>query len=548
MKFLTALLILLPLWLPNFVFARAVVYQDRFGRVIEINPEISAPLTELLAQRAEPSAHRVLTSLANERAALDELQTLALSDPSLLNNQDAESFMRLNGVKPEQLLHLRLTFVDTAARGVIEYLRGNPKALAILLARDMEDVFKRAEFILTYDPGLAIETTEREDIYRRLRLQPGSRDVFKAARTSTEVLNVLGLDASTMQRFSEISLFDFGYEGSIPKTITPLLATVPEASVLKWKYVWKAPVAPSYVSTWPEEFYPKLRESFGTMAPKILNEAGPSSFRVLVLEHHPKWNGQLTGLVKSPVHIMLDVDDTVLKDVSIAKYGQHPGVQILKYVPSPDIAEKYKKRLSEPETADKVVHYAFEPEGSMRSSVVVRPAMIQFFDSIAPLIRSGAVKLHLTSVNDPARTRAVLEQLKFDGRTLAEIGADIVPVQQFLNAERKKDTAVFKKSLGLEPGTRVVATDDRLVQMGSADDIMVNVPEFTREAAASVLNGGADEAVRRLNDDTDIRQATQAVYLARTIEVTPLDRVRSMAFRIFNYSIDSCEKALTRHP
>ena len=446
--------------------------------------------------------------------------------------------MSLNGLDRDRLLQIRLVFIDTAARSVIRHLHENPEALAILLARDMEDIYKRAEYLLGQPTGaLNLSLESRSDIFRRLWLRPASRKLFQTCQSGVDALNILGLDVQELSRHKEITLFDSGYEGSIPKMIAPLLAQVPESKVLKWQYIWKAEVAPPYVSLWHADFYRELKERLGETASLILGNAGPNSFRVLMLEHHPKWNGQLTGIVEAPVHIMLDLDDTVLKDVSLQKYGGYPAVQMLRYNPSAEIAAKYRQRIAEGETPDKVIHFAFEPDGTLRSSVVARPAISDFFAAIRPLLEAKRVRLFVTSANDFARTQAVMQQLKFDGVTLAQMGAEALPPEKFTGADGKKDMEIFRKALNLPELTPVVAIDDlgNKIRRSSKYDSVFNVAAFGREEVKSVLENAPTEGARSLQDQMEIRQAVQEIFLDRTIEDSPLDRLRTLAFRLFTY-------------
>ena len=73
--------------------------------------------------------------------------------------------------------------------------------------------------------------------------------------------------------------------------------------------------------------------------------------------------------------LMLNVDDTLLKEVSIAERN-HPQVQVLRYKPSKLVLEKYAQDLENREhekPQGKIVHYEIHPDGYISSAVLVRP-------------------------------------------------------------------------------------------------------------------------------------------------------------------------------
>ncbi|MDX9732443.1 MAG: hypothetical protein RBT63_11780 [Bdellovibrionales bacterium] len=86
-------------------------------------------------------------------------------------------------------------------------------------------------------------------------------------------------------------------------------------------------------------------------------------------------------------YIMLDLDDTLLKEVSV-HFKNHPNVQVLNYAPAPAVLEKYQARLLGVNDPQKVIHY--EIEGTqIKSFVALRPDLAEMLLSLSPLMKEG---------------------------------------------------------------------------------------------------------------------------------------------------------------
>jgi hypothetical protein len=100
--------------------------------------------------------------------------------------------------------------------------------------------------------------------------------------------------------------------------------------------------------------------------------------------------------------------------------------------------------------------------------------MDQLFKDLEPMLKSGAVKILVTSANDPQRTEAMVQQLKIAGKTLADWGATAVPSDKFTAGGGIKDIAMLRRNLQLPPDGKVIALDDlpnKIVNGGPNDRV-----------------------------------------------------------------------------
>ncbi len=182
------------------------------------------------------------------------------------------------------------------------------------------------------------------------------------------------------------------------------------------------------------------------------------------------------------VVIMLDVNDTLLQDVDASAHANHPEVQTLDYKPGDGLGKKSLTPLSQ---------VAIHPDGRVENSVTLRPGLVPFFSKTAPLLAAGKARIVLTSLGDPARTRAIHEQIRVAGKTLREWGVEVATPSEFQNGGTYKDFLAFRKSFRINASTQVIAIDDnpKMYIHSSSKDHISEVPAFTIPMADFYLDG-----------------------------------------------------------
>ena len=198
--------------------------------------------------------------------------------------------------------------------------------------------------------------------------------------------------------------------------------------------------------------------------------------------------------------LILDVDDTLLKEVSL--HDNRDGgqlIQLLRYRPSDASAKRYKQRLEGGDgtpAEGRVIHYEFDPDGvTMISAVVLRPGICELLHHVKRT--APACELILASANDEPRTQAVCEQLRLhgdgesdcSGSTLAEFGFRVVPRTVAIPARGVKDVAAIRSWSSLGELSLAIVLDDKpeeLINTSRADHIVV-APAFSRAAADALV-------------------------------------------------------------
>ena len=196
--------------------------------------------------------------------------------------------------------------------------------------------------------------------------------------------------------------------------------------------------------------------------------------------------------------LVLDVDDTILKEVSFDE--QHPAVQKIKYRPGAYSLKRYKQReqaaLAGPLPPNKVRHaHVLEDGITVSSAVVVRPVFTQLLQKVG---RRDDIQFLLASANDELRTDAVCAQLKVAGKTLAEWGFNVCPRLQFMEKHdrHKKDVSKIRKWAKLRKSTLLVFVDDKpehLVLVDKKTEYvlpMTVMTPFDRQAADNFVQNG----------------------------------------------------------
>jgi len=221
------------------------------------------------------------------------------------------------------------------------------------------------------------------------------------------------------------------------------------------------------------------------------------------------------------VAIIFDIDDTLLKEVSMKEFRDHEDVQQLRYEPSLRNVTRYQKKLialKEGATLEKgkVIHYEFD-KTTLTSTVVVRPAMISLIEHVIHLneTRSDKIVLLLASANDESRTSAVCEQLRIkscQNKTLAELGFRAVPREYVMKSRHEKDVGSVRKWAGLNELCLGIIVDDKpneLINVTRADHKVVT-PAFDRVAADLFLRNSKGSEIFESGEKTmqdDFRSA-----------------------------------------
>jgi len=209
--------------------------------------------------------------------------------------------------------------------------------------------------------------------------------------------------------------------------------------------------------------------------------------------------------------LILDVDDTLLKEVSLSA-RDHASVQMIRYVPAARVAARYRQQLEAEQAlpAHKVIHYEFEGE-SMRSAIVLRPGIERLIDRL----RDAGCVLLLASVNDGARTAAVCSQVRLSsGLTLAEVGFRVVPRDAVSPTEGAKDIASIRAWARLDDLCLAVVVDDRPHDLAntSISDHVVPAPPFDQAAADTLLALPAGTDTGGVDAETLERDACSAAH------------------------------------
>jgi hypothetical protein len=451
----------------------------------------------------------------------EKLNQLSAKDLLLTSNSEYPAFLRAWGITPAEAIDLRMKFIDSAARGALQILQKDETSIVRLLARDTNEVYSRIEQLLVPENReLGLTNAQKTQILNRIRLIPASRpliaSIVNGAKPRENLLALFQLDEESVRRQS-VYLLDTGYSGSIPVSTIPVLSDLYESQNLKWRFIWTAPQANPMIGQWSLPGFEDELATKGLVA-KFKIPEGPTSFRTALLEHFPKWTGRALSWKEAPTVIMLDIDDTVLKEVDV-KNKSLSVVQSVRYQPGTEMLAKYKERLNDGGPNHKTVHFEFLNESEIKSYVAVRPAVVSFLNDLAPLIKAGKVRLLVTSLNDSSRTQAVVNQILVGNKTLAELGAEFVERERFSDINHHKDMGALRRNLGLSPASHVVAIDDLPANFirSSTFDHVEGVRAFAGDYLKSYLQGTSAFA------ETDLRDQIQMGRVAESVLKTTMN-------------------------
>ncbi len=447
------------------------------------------------------------------------IQKLHLNDHALLLNTDARDFARHWQFDPAGLPMLRVIFRDIVATSYIQYLLKNPSDLAILLGRDMDDIYFHAEQLLSlHNQSLGLSPQEKISVYQRLRLQNGSRKLFEKAMSPDDIFNILGITEEDLEtKYANVSIFDNGYKGSIAALSSRLLGPRPK---LRWFYIWRHHSAPNDVHDWLPNILPELRRRLGAASDIVVNHPDRHSFRVALMDHQPKWNGQSQSLNPLPIHIMLDLDDTIIKDVSVHEFERHPLTQTISYRPEPKTLARYRQRLLAGNLPGKSIHYKISPDGVVTTHLTVRPTFANLLNELRPLVLSGAVRIVVTSAADFDRSIEIVKNLKMGNLNFSDYVSTVLSPSAFTNAQGLKDTRLFRNHMRLDNSHPVVVVDDLAHKISSTipTDYVFAVPAFGRVEADRILRDINFHLDFQVQDQQRIRELTRTIYQMRMNE------------------------------
>lgn len=193
-----------------------------------------------------------------------------------------------------------------------------------------------------------------------------------------------------------------------------------------------------------------------------------------------------------PVVIMLDIDDTVIKEANIHYHRNHPETQEIIYKPSQKKFSYFLNQVEKEGGGEKgtVPHYEIVPKTGIRSLVIPRPSVQHLLQKWAPFIQSGALQVYATSSNDEPRTLAVLKKVRFGSKTLNEWGVIHVPKSGFREPKGKgKSFSRFRTMQEISSESRVIAIDDIPDQYSGIgkNDQVIRVPRWDNDIAEPYL-------------------------------------------------------------
>ena len=198
-----------------------------------------------------------------------------------------------------------------------------------------------------------------------------------------------------------------------------------------------------------------------------------------------------------PLALLLDVDDTLLKEVSI-DYKTNANVQSIVYKPSNSILLRYKSIIDSGNIPkDKTIHYEInEDQETLTSYITIRPCFIQI---IKEVLNSDTCQLYLVSANDSPRTDAICSQVKINGQTLEEYGFQVIPRDIFMSNDTESNASNISKDIGLirkwtkmTDLTLAIIVDDKpdsLVEVTRSDHV-VGVSPFNKDVVMNYIENG----------------------------------------------------------
>lgn len=483
---------------------------------------------------------KIIDELPSE--LVSKIKVLGSSEHLLYDSRDLKLF---NQHHPDfastNKLELLRVFIHELAMDVIAMAKDNKNYELRLLARDMGPVYRHVEWLLQQKENpLNLSNQEKLEILSRIDYVYASRNVISSLKTSAEAEALLNIDSRSNKKYI---LLDAGFSGSIPKTLEPLLKTFTDQGSIEWRFVWRSPNAPLYIGLWGQNFFLKVEELFRSNdIQRLQTRSEVDSFRVALFEHLPKTLGSFNEHSSVPVYLMLDIDDTVLKEVDYNKYRGHKDVQILEYSPSADVLEKYKERLHAPADANKVIHYDIGADASFKSSVTVRPGFKYLLQSIEGYVRSGQIRIVVTSNNDFQRTNAVYKQLKIDGATLEERGATVLSPDSFNNQKKNKDMSLVRRLIGINGEPHVIAVDDlpERIEKSVPNDHIFPVSAFAGPHVQQSLHPNTPFENLLLEDMRSMKHLLEMVRrnLMVNKDIPLMDKIKGLAvfFNVFSSS------------
>ncbi len=453
---------------------------------------------------------------------------------NIANNSAMEQLSRATGYSPRELLKVREAFDFYTAEEVLHQLANDPHMQIRLLSRDCDSIYNKAMSLLESGNALNFSAEEKLQIAKRLKLVNISRAIADKVSDSN-IRGIMRVSEKEIREASKIIILDVGYQGTIPKSLNQKIQTAFNSKA-EWSLLWRADSAPSYITEWNGENFQKyVKTNFPKIGDKCTQATcNNTGFRVGAIEHQAKWHNRMTGLNSDPVVIMLDLDDTVLKEVDVSLYRDHQAVSFIEYTPDANSYAKYEARLNAGPAAGKVIHYELD-NGIMRGYVTIRPGMEDFFQELEPLIKEGRVKLLVTSANDPARTQAIFEQLKIGENTLEEWGAEYISRDKFM-VGAQKDINKLKSNLGISHSAPIAIADDlpgNVINRG-ANDIVLNIEPWDLEFSSKYLNDPSSISEKLMDDFARTRLNGNKVYqMTFKTEMAPLnDRLIIMAKQV----------------
>lgn len=431
---------------------------------------------------------------------------------------------QVTGLSPEQIIQIKINFLDRLAKKIISRMQNDPQMLVRLLSRDMDQVFARVVRHLTNEES-ELSPALRLQILRRIDFAYVSRPLMNAFNTET-LKFALKLTDQEIKKASQVLILDLGFHGNLFSAIHRMLPD-PDGKI-QYALIWRQATAPSFIKTFElSKALAKVAEQAPYYStPDAQANQGHLSFRVGVIEHGPKWFERITGLMPTytkgagVVHLLVDLEDTVLKEVPWERDTSPPLVQIARFMTKdPKLVERYTQRLSAKEPTDQSrIHFQIHQDGSISSKLFLHPSFAELLHELTEPIKRGSVKLWIKSTHDPQRTISIVNGFDWGGFTLADLGAQIIDRALFKRL-KKYSVSQVRQSLPIRATDSLIILDSegrKYAELGQHDQVI-----NTKPLEYSVVENSLSDNRIMTQIQTDIRNQMDAV----------LDEVRDTAKR-----------------
>lgn len=507
--------------------SQAITVEMRNGQKIIFSQAEMSQLEQQLSSLNPP-----VYNIEDQVAALDislfrKLVEIGKQEYLTYNNRAARIESN-RGISLHDLHKVRDKFLKDYTSYTVDHLRSNDTSLR-LLGRDLNIGY---HYLLTHlqAAGNPLTYMNRIELLRRIKLIHLSRKVaMKLEQNANHTPWVMRLDSGigidqSNGMTDHVDLVDLGYDGSIYKRLNHLINS--KRNRYNWSMFWPSSKASNAINKLELTDFEKHVQ---THWPKLATADGmslnnDSSFRVGGIEHQAKWHQKIESFNSHTTHVMLDIDDTILKEVAIHVFEHHHEVQSLRYPPNAAKEKSYKAREGdrnlEKKIAGRVIHFRFHDNGELTSTVAVREGFKEFLRDNEQLLSSGLLEIYLTSANDENRTKAVWEQLLVDGKPLKDWGIKLIKKENFYD-QGEKSFSKFRNFVGAGSSNYVFAIDDLgdaiLGRNQAKTNQLFNITPWKHHLVNNQLLNGPNAEKEKWQDILYWRQISDDIYTSRFV-------------------------------